>query len=81
MSKNTYRTPEGFKEVKCNRCNTHTLKVDASSTGGTCFRCVAKGINPESVILTDLSPEEYTEFIQKLLKNGRSKSNTTESPV
>jgi hypothetical protein len=81
MSKNAYRTPTGFKEVKCSRCNTHTVKIDASSAGGTCFRCVSKGINPESVILTDLSPEEYKEFVQKLFKNGRSKINTAESPV
>lgn len=81
MSKNAYRTPTGFKEVKCSRCNTHTVKIDASSVGGTCFRCVSKGINPESVILTDLSPEEYKEFVQKLFKNGRSKINTAESPV
>lgn len=81
MSKNTYRTPTGFKDLKCSKCNSHTVKVDSSSTGATCFRCVSKGINPESVILTDLSPEEYKEFIQKLFKNGRPKNNPAESAV
>ena len=81
MSKNTYRTPQGFRDVKCSRCNTHTVKVDAASASGVCFRCVSKGINPESVILTDLSTEEYTEFVQRMFKYGRSESNPTESPV
>ncbi len=81
MSKNTYRTPQGFKDVKCIKCNTHTIKVDVSSKSGICFRCVSKGINPESVILTDLSTEEYTEFVQRMFKYGRSKSNPAESAV
>jgi len=81
MSKNTYRTPQGFKEIKCCKCGVHTIKVDAESKEATCFRCVSKGINPESVIVTDLSPEDYKEFVQKMFKYGRPKSNTTESPV
>jgi len=81
MSKNTYRTPQGFKEIKCEKCGVHTIKVDAESKSATCFRCVSKGINPESVILTDLSQEEYREFVQRMFKYGRSKNNTAESAV
>jgi transposase len=81
MSKNTYRTPQGFKEIKCEKCGVHTIKVDAEAKSATCFRCVSKGINPESVILTDLSQEEYKEFVQRMFKYGRSKNNTTESAV
>ena len=81
MSKNTYRTPQGFKEIKCDKCGVHTIKVDAESKGAICFRCVSKGINPESVILTDLSQEDYKEFVQKMFKYGRSKNDTAESPV
>ena len=81
MSKNTYRTPQGFKEIKCGKCGTETVKVDAQSTGATCFRCVSKGINPESVILTDLSQEDYKEFVQKMFKYGRPKNDPAESAV
>lgn len=81
MAKTSHRTPTGFKEIKCSKCGDHTIKVDSESTGATCFRCVAKGINPESVILTDLSPEEYSKFVKRLFSNGRSKSTTTEGTV
>jgi ribosomal protein S27E len=81
MSKTLHRTPTGFKEIPCSKCGTHTVKVDSESTSATCFRCVAKGTNPESIILTDLSQEEYTKFTQKLFTNGRPKNTTTESAV
>ena len=81
MSKNAYRTPAGFKELKCSKCGVHHVKVDTNSTGATCFRCVSKGINPESVILTDLSDEEYVKFVQRMFKYGRPKNNTAESAV
>ena len=68
MSKNAYRTPAGFKEVKCSCCNKETMKIDNSSVSGICFRCVAKSINPDSVILTDLSDKEYKDFIQNKYK-------------
>lgn len=81
MSKNKYRTPTGFKEIKCSKCGVHSVKVDSQSTGAICFRCVSKGINPESVILTDLSQEEYTKFVQKMFNYGRSTSNATKGTV
>lgn len=68
MSKNAYRTPAGFKEVKCSCCNTTVMKVDSNSSSGTCFKCVSKLMNPDSVIITDLSNEEYKEFIQSKIR-------------
>ena len=68
MSKNTYRKPSGFKEVKCSCCNTADMKIDNESVSGTCFRCISKSMNPESVIITDLSDKDYKEFIQKKIK-------------
>lgn len=81
MSKNAYRTPTGFKEVKCSKCKTHSVKIDHNSTEATCFRCVSKGMNLESVIITDLSNEEYVDFVRRMFKYGRSKNNTAESAV
>lgn len=68
MSKNAYRTPTGFKEVKCSCCNKEVMKIDNSSASGTCFRCVSKSMNPDSVIITDLSDADYKEFIQRKIK-------------
>lgn len=79
--KNNYKTPQGFKEVKCRKCQNHIVKISADSLGGTCFRCVAKDLNPKSVMVTDLSPEEYNEFIQRMIEYGRSKNDSIESPV
>lgn len=81
MAKNTHRTPTGFKEIKCSKCGTHNVKVDCDSVSAICFRCVTAGTNPDSIILTDLSQEEYSKFIQNLFRNGRSKSNAAESAI
>lgn len=81
MSKTSHRTPTGFKEIPCSKCGAHTVKVDAESISATCFRCVSKGMNPDSVILTDLSQEEYSKFLQKLFINGRSKNTAAESTL
>ena len=81
MSKTTHRTPTGFKEIPCSKCGIHSIKVDSESTSATCFRCVSKEANPESVIITDLSQEEYKEFIKKLSTNGRSKITAAEGTI
>ncbi len=81
MSKNAYRTPSGFKEIECSCCKTRMVKVDSNSISATCFRCVAKATNEESIFITDLSPEEYKEFIKRIAAYGRSESNPTESTV
>lgn len=81
MSKNTYRTPSGFKEIECSCCKKQMVKVDDNSVSATCFRCVAKATNEESIFITDLSPEDYKEFIKKVASYGRPESNPTESAV
>ena len=81
MSKNAYRTPTGFKEIECSCCKKQMVKVDSNSVSATCFRCVAKATNDESVFITDLNPEEYKAFIKKVASSGRSESNPTESTV
>jgi predicted nucleic acid-binding Zn finger protein len=81
MSKNAYRTPTGFKEIECSCCKKQLVKVDSNSVSATCFRCVSRASNSESVFVTDLSPEDYKEFIKKVSSYGRSENNTTKSPV
>ena len=81
MSKNAYRTPTGFKEIECSCCKKQLVKVDYNSVSATCFRCVAKASNDESIFITDLSPEDYKAFIKKVSEYGRSENNTAESTV
>lgn len=81
MSKNAYRTPTGFKEIECSCCKKQLVKVDSNSVFATCFRCVAKATNDESIFITDLNPEEYKAFIKKVSSYGRSENNTAESTV
>jgi hypothetical protein len=81
MSKNAYRTPTGFKEIECSCCKKQLVKVDSNSVSATCFRCVAKASNDESIFITDLNPEEYKAFIKKVASYGRSENNTAESAV
>ena len=81
MSKNAYRTPTGFKEIECNCCKKQLVKVDSNSVSATCFRCVAKATNDESIFITDLNPEDYKAVIKKVASYGRSENNTAESAV
>ena len=81
MSKNAYRTPTGFKEIECSCCKKQMVKVDSNSVSSTCFRCVAKATNEDSVFITDLSPEDYKAFIKKVSTYGRPESNPAESTV
>ena len=57
------------------------VKVDSNSVSATCFRCVAKATNEDSVFITDLSPEDYKAFIKKVSTYGRPESNPAESTV
>lgn len=66
MSKNAYRTPTGLKDIKCSSCKTETMKVDSESVSGICYRCVSRGTNSDSVMVTDLGQEEYKLFIKKM---------------
>jgi hypothetical protein len=58
MRKTAYRNPQGFKEVKCKVCGINHLFIDTISESGTCYRCVIKGIDPNSTITTDFSSDD-----------------------
>jgi hypothetical protein len=80
-SKNSYRTPQGFKEVDCNRCNKEKVRIDGNSVSGTCYKCVSSGMNGESIIITDLPQEEYVQFIKRIFSYGRSENNSSEGTI
>jgi hypothetical protein len=73
MAKPKFRNPQGIKDVICSSCKITPMRIDEEAVSGTCYRCVSKSLNPTSVMLSDLSQEEYKEFIIK--QYGRSKNN------
>jgi hypothetical protein len=75
MTKKTYRTPQGLKEITCRVCNKTKVKIDPTSVSAVCYKCVSAMMNPGSKFLEDMSPEEYTDLIKKLNANGRSENN------
>ena len=73
MAKAKFRNPLGIKDAICSSCKTTPMKIDEEAVSGICYKCVCKALNPTSVIISDLSPEEYKEFIIK--QNGRPKNH------
>jgi len=73
MAKPKFRNPQGIKDAICSSCKVTPMRIDEDAVSGICYRCVSKSLNPTSVMLSDLSQEEYKEFIIK--HYGRSKNN------
>lgn len=74
MAKPKFRNPQGIKDAICSSCKSTPMRIDEEAASGICYKCVCKALNPTSIMLTDLSPEDYKEFITK--QNGRSKNHT-----
>lgn len=67
------KTLKGTKEIICSSCNKNKMIVDHESVSGTCWRCTSRMANgADSLIITDLSPEAYREFIQKIVYAGQA---------
>lgn len=64
----------GVKTIKCKNCSRNVENVDETTVAVTCWRCVCKGLNPNSVILSDMTAEQIGEFFNKIENNGRSKN-------
>ena len=73
MAKPKFRNPQGIRDAICSSCKITPMRIDEEAVSGICYRCVCKALNPTSIMLSDLSQEEYKEFIIK--QNGRSKNN------
>jgi len=59
------------KDLDCRVCNRKVHNVDSNSTSVLCWRCVAKELNPNSMILSDLSSKELEEFFRKVNKQKK----------
>jgi hypothetical protein len=65
----------GVKSMKCKNCNADVHNVDEKTVSVTCWKCVAKSINPHSLIISDMSGEELARFFKKQRqKDGRSEN-------
>jgi hypothetical protein len=74
MAKPKFRNPLGIKDAICSSCKVTPMRIDEEAVSGTCYKCVSKLVNPTSIMLTDMSQEEYREFIIK--QYGRPKNHT-----
>lgn len=76
MRKATFGSRTGdIKSMKCKNCNAIVDNVDEKSVSVTCWKCVSKSLNPNSVIISDLSKEELSAFLKKQRQqNGRSEN-------
>lgn len=74
MAKPKFRNPQGIKDAICSSCKVTPMRIDEEAVSGTCYKCVAKSLNPTSIMLTDMPEEEYKQFIIK--QYGRSKNHT-----
>jgi len=52
MRKNKNQKNRGFKKMKCKYCEYVSDKVDARSTGYTCWRCTCKLVNGQHLELS-----------------------------
>lgn len=59
------RKSTGSKVLACKNCERKVENVDNSSASVICWRCVCKEVNPNSIILSDMSAEEAKEFFRK----------------
>lgn len=59
----------GGRDLGCKLCGRKVYNVDAEAAHVRCWRCVCKEVNPSSVIISDFTHEEMSEFLNK--RNGR----------
>lgn len=69
------------KNLPCKECGGLVINLDSNCVAVTCWRCVSKQINPNSLIVSDFEQEDWQDFLKKKIFNnhGRSENTTTES--
>lgn len=67
------------KSLPCKECGDLVFNVDSNCVAATCWKCVNKQINPNSLIVSDLEPEAWQDFLHTKIFNdrGRSENPTT----
>lgn len=71
------------KNLPCKECGDTVYNVDSNCVSSTCWRCVSKQLNPNSLIASDLDDEAWRDLLKRKIfyTNGRSENTTTESEL
>jgi acetyl-CoA carboxylase beta subunit len=71
------------KNLPCKDCGQIVYNVDSNAVSTICWRCVNKQLNPNSLIASDLDPEDWKDLVKrKIFKlNGRSENTTAEGEL
>lgn len=52
------------KDLECRECQRWVENVDSDAASVLCWRCVSKSLNPQSIILSDMSGKELAAFLR-----------------
>jgi NAD-dependent SIR2 family protein deacetylase len=75
MRKATFASRSGsIKTMLCKECKSQVHNVDEKTISVTCWKCVSKSLNPQSVIISDMNEDELKNFIKKQTQNGGSEN-------
>jgi hypothetical protein len=62
MKKKSYK-PESMKKLVCHVCNKNSSMVDGKTEKLTCYKCVAKMSNPNSLFHDDVRDEDFARVV------------------
>jgi hypothetical protein len=62
MRKKAYK-PESMKMLTCHVCNKSSSLVDSKTDRLTCFKCVSRASNPNSLFNDEVAPEDFARLV------------------
>lgn len=62
MKKKAYK-PESMKTLVCHVCNKSSSLVDSKTERLTCFKCVSRASNPNSLFNDEVSQEDFSRIV------------------
>jgi hypothetical protein len=66
MSKKIHRSKNRESvSLPCKGCGNIVKDVDTNAVAATCWRCVCRMLNPASIIVSDLTPQELQEVLHR----------------
>ena len=71
------------KNISCKGCGSVVYNVDSDTVSSTCWRCVSKQLNPNSLIASDLDSDGWRDLLKRKIftSNGRSENTTAEGEL
>jgi hypothetical protein len=62
MKRKAYK-PESMKTLVCHVCNKNSSLVDSKTDRLTCFKCVSRATNPNSLFNDEVAPEDFARLV------------------